>query len=176
FDSLYNKQYSYKYPKAGEENSKVEIHIYDIAHNKDAKAQYEQGDIYIPRIKWTQDDKKLCVFWMNRHQDDLRLLLTNAQTGESNLLYEEKNKYYIDITDDWWFLKDGKNFMFASEMNGFRQIYLYSLDGKTKIQVTKGNYDIDEIGGVDEMNKRIYCTAAYPRPMDRNLLVADFAG
>jgi len=113
---------------------------------------------------------------MNRHQDDLRLLLTNAQTGESNPLYEEKNKYYIDITDDWWFLKDGKNFMFASEMNGFRQIYLYSLDGKTKIQVTKGNYDIDQVSGVDEMNKRIYFTAACPRPMDRNLLVADFSG
>ena len=138
FDSLYNKQYSYKYPKAGEENSKVEIHIYDIAHNKDAKAQYEQGDIYIPRIKWTQDDNGLCVFWMNRHQDDLKLLLTNAQTGSSNLLYEEKNKYYIDITDDWWFLKDDKNFMFISEMNGYNHIYLYSFDGKIGYSLGQG--------------------------------------
>ena len=90
FDNTYNKQYSYKYPKAGEENSKVEIHIYDVANNKDVKAQYEQGDIYIPRIKWTKDDNSLVVFWMNRHQDDLKLLLTNAQTGASNTIVRRK--------------------------------------------------------------------------------------
>jgi dipeptidyl-peptidase 4 len=176
YDSSYNKQYSYKYPKAGEENSKVEIHIYDVAGNKEVKAQYDQGDIYIPRIKWTQDDNTLVVYWMNRHQDDLKLLATNAQSGASNLLYEEKNKYYIDITDDWWFLKDGKNFMFTSEMNGFKQVYLYSLDGKTKTQITKGNFDVSEVNGVDETNKRIYFTMAYPRPLDRNLFVTDFTG
>lgn len=176
YDDSYNKQYSYKYPKAGEENSKIEIHVYDLANAKDVKAQYEQGDIYIPRIKWTRDDNILCVFWMNRHQDDLKLLLTDAHTGTSNLLYEEKNKYYIDITDDWWFLKDGKNLLFASEMNGYRQIYLYSLDGKSKIQLTKDKYDVDDISGVDEKNKLVYYTAAYPRPMDRNLFAASFDG
>lgn len=176
FDNTYNKQYTYKYPKAGEENSKVEIHIYDIAGNKEVKAQYEQGDIYIPRIKWTKDDNNLVVYWMNRHQDDLKLLLTNAKTGTSNILYEEKNKYFVEINDDWWFLKDGKNLLFTSEMNGYRHLYLYSLDGKTKTQVTKGNYEITDVNGVDETNKRIYFTMAYPRPMDRNLFVTDFAG
>ena len=175
FDNTYNKQYTYKYPKAGEENSKVEIHIYDVANNKDVKAQYEQGDIYIPRIKWTQDDNSLVVFWMNRHQDNLKLLLTNAQTGASSNLYEEKNKYYIDINDDWQFMKDGKNYLFTSEMNGFNHIYMYSLDGKTKIQISKGNYEVTGIDGVDEVNKRVFYTMAYPRPMDRNLFVTDFA-
>ncbi|HEX7902967.1 MAG TPA: S9 family peptidase [Chitinophagaceae bacterium] len=176
FDNAYNKQYTYKYPKAGEENSKVEIHIYDIAGNKEVKAQYEQGDIYIPRIKWTKDDNNLVVYWMNRHQDDLKLLLTNAKTGTSNILYEEKNKYFVEINDDWWFLKDGKNLLFTSEMNGYRHLYLYSLDGKIKTQVTKGNYEITDVNGVDETNKRIYFTMAYPRPMDRNLFVTDFTG
>jgi dipeptidyl-peptidase 4 len=176
FDSLHPTQYSYKYPKAGEENSIVEIHIYDISNNKNVKAQFEQGDIYIPRIKWTQDDKSLVVFWMNRHQNNLKLLLTNAQTGANRLLYEEKNKYFVEINDDWWFLKDGKNFLFTSEMNGFRHLYLYSLDGKTKTQVTKGNYEITDVNGVDELNQRIYYTIAYPRPMDRNLYVTDFSG
>src|SRR5258705_1084143 len=176
FDNAYNNQYSYKYPKAGEENSKVEIHIYDVANNNDVKAQYEEGDIYIPRIKWTQDDNSLVVYWMNRHQDDLKLLLTNAQTGMSNLLYEEKNKYYVEINDDWWFLKDGKNFLFTSEMNGHNHIYLYSLDGKNKTQETKGNYKVTDVNGVDEKNKMIYYTLAYPTPMDRNLFVTDFDG
>jgi dipeptidyl-peptidase 4 len=176
FDNTYNKEYRYKYPKAGEENSKVEIHIYDVANNKDVKAEYEQGDIYIPRIKWTLDDNKLVVFWMNRHQDNLKLLLTNAQSGSSNLLYEEKNKYYIDINDDWRFLNDGKTYFFTSEMNGFSHIYMYSLDGKTKMQISKGNYEVTEINGVDEINKQVYYTMAYPRPMDRNVFVTNFTG
>lgn len=176
YDNSYNKTYTYKYPKAGEENSKVEIHIYDVAGNKDVKAQYEQGDIYIPRIKWTQDDKTLVVYWLNRHQDDLKLLATNAQTGASSLMYEEKNKYFVEINDDWWFLKDGKNYMFTSEMNGYRHLYLYSLDGKSKTQVTKGNFEVTEVNAVDEVNKRIFFTMAWPRPMDRNVFVTDFAG
>lgn len=176
FDNAYNKQYEYKYPKAGEANSIVEIHIYDVTSGRDVKAQYEQGDIYIPRIKWTTDDQSLVVFWMNRHQDHLKLLLTQATSGASQLLYEEKNKYYIDINDDWKFLKDGKHFFFTSEMNGYNQIYLYSMDGKTKLQLSKGAFDVVSIDGIDEGNKRVFYTAAYPRPMDRNLFVSDFSG
>ena len=176
FDNTYNKQYNYKYPKAGDANSVVDIFIYNVATGKKVKAQYEQGDIYIPRIKWTQDENSLVVFWMNRHQDNLKLLLTNSKTGVSNLLYEEKNKYFVEINDDWWFLKDGKNFLFTSEMNGFRHLYLYSLDGTSKTQVTKGNHEITDVNGVDEKKRLIYYTVAYPRPMDRNLFVTDFDG
>ena len=176
FDDTYNKQYNYKYPKAGDDNSRVEIHIYNVATGKKVKAQYEQGDIYIPRIKWTRDDNSLVVYWMNRHQDDLKLLMTNAKTGASHLLYQEKNKYFVEINDEWWFLKDGKNLLFTSEMNGFRHLYLYGLDGQSKMQVTKGNYEIADVSAVDEKNRLIYYIAAYPRPMDRNLFVTDFEG
>ncbi len=176
YDNAYNKQYTYKYPKAGEENSKVEIHIYDVANNKDVKAQYEQGDIYIPRIIWTKDVNSLVIFWMNRLQNDLKLLATDAKTGTSNLLYQETNKYFVEITDDWWWLKDGKNFMFTSEMSGYRHLYLYSMDGKTKTQLTKGNFEVTDVNAVDEVNKRIYYTMAYPRPIDRSLFVTDFVG
>jgi dipeptidyl-peptidase 4 len=176
FDNSYNKQYTYKYPKAGDANSKVEIHIYTVANGKDVKAQYEQGDIYIPRIKWTQADNELIVFWMNRHQDNLKLLLTDPVTGNSRSLYEEKNKYYIDINDDLQFLKDGKSFLFTSEMDGFNHIYHYGMDGKSKIQLSKGNYEVTGIDAVDEVNKRVFYTMAYPRPMDRNLFVTDFTG
>ena len=61
---------------------------------KDVKAQYEQGDIYIPRIKWTKDDNHLVVFWMNRHQDDLKLLLTNAQTGDQQYPVRRKEQIF----------------------------------------------------------------------------------
>ncbi|MFZ9387393.1 MAG: S9 family peptidase [Chitinophagaceae bacterium] len=176
YDDAHNKDYRYKYPKAGDDNSKVQIRIYDTRNNQTVDAQYEQGDIYIHRIKWTRDDNTLVVYWMNRHQNDLKLLSTDARTGSSSLLYEEKNKYYVDINDDWWYLKDGKHFLFTSEMSGFNHLYLYSLDGKTKIQVTRGNYEVTDVNGVDETNKRIYFTMAYPRPMDRNVFVTDFEG
>lgn len=176
FDDHYNHQYSYKYPKAGEDNSKIDIHIYNVLTGKDVKAQFEQGDIYIPRIKWTSKDDALVVFWMNRHQNDLKLLLTNANNGSSKLLYEEKNKYYIEINDDWQFLKNNSGFLFSSEMNGYQNLYLYSMDGKKKTAITSAKFDITDINGVDETNQLIYYTAAYPTPMDRNVFVADFSG
>lgn len=176
YDSVNNKDYRYKYPKAGEANSTVSIHIYDVASGKQVPAQFQQGDIYIPRIKWTQDDSKLVVFWMNRLQNNLKLLLTEAATGASKPLYEETNKYYVDINDDWWFLKDGKNILFGSEKDGYYQLYRHSIDGKTKIQLTKGKYDISDVNGVDEANRLVYYTVAYPTPMDRNLFVTDFDG
>jgi len=176
FDNASNKDYRYKYPKAGEANSKVEIHLYNVATAKDVKAQYDTGDIYIPRIKWTQQDDKLVVYWMNRHQDNLKLLLTDAATGTSKPVYEEKNKYFVEINDNWWFLKDGKNLMFTSDMNGYTQLYNYSMDGKTKVQINKLKYDLASVEGVDEKFKLVYYTLAYPTPMDRNLFVSDFEG
>ena len=176
YDNAHNSDYRYKYPKAGDDNSVVEIYIYDVNKDTKAKAQYEKGDIYIPRIKWTTDDRQLVVYWMNRHQNELKLLRTDAATGNSTLLYAEKNKYFVEINDDWWFLKDGKQYLFTSEMNGYRHLYLYHLDGTIKKQLTKGNAEVTEVNAVDEVNKRIYFTLAWPRPMDRNLFVTDFNG
>jgi len=147
-----------------------------VNNGQDVHAKYLQGDIYIPRIKWTQQDNKLVIYWMNRHQDDLKLLLTDAATGDLETMYEEHNKYYVEINDNWWFLKDGSHFLFTSEMNGFNQLYFYSLDGKEKIQVSKMKYDIAGVEGVDEKNRLVYYTLAYPTPMDRNLFVSDFEG
>jgi dipeptidyl-peptidase-4 len=74
---------------------------------------------------------------MNRHQDSLKLLLTDAKTGAAKTMYEEANKYYVDINDDWWFLKDGRHLLFGSEKDGQYSLYLNSIDGKTKTQITK---------------------------------------
>ncbi|MEJ7913369.1 MAG: S9 family peptidase [Chitinophagaceae bacterium] len=176
FDNATNKDYRYKYPKAGEANSKVEIHLYQVSTGKDVKAKFDEGDVYIPRIKWTQQDDKLIVYWMNRHQDHLKLLLTDAASGAAQTVYEEKNKYFVEINDNWWFLKDGKHLLFTSEMNGYTQLYNYSLDGKKKIQLNKTKFDIASVEGVDEKANLVYYTLAYPTPMDRNLFVSDFEG
>lgn len=176
FDDKHNKDYRYKYPKAGDSNSVVSIHVYDVAKGKTVAAKYEQGDIYIPRIKWTSTGNKLVVYWMNRLQNQLKLLLTEPTTGTATTLYEEKNKYYVDINDDWWFLKDGKQFLFGSEMNGWYRLYLQSLDGKSKTELTKMKADVTDVNGVDEKARLVYYTVAYPTPMDRNLFVTSFDG
>ena len=174
YDDKYNQDYRFKYPKAGEANSKVEIHIYNVATAQDIKAQFDTGDIYIPRIKWMKAQDELVVFWMNRLQNELKLLRTNPATGAARLLYEEKNKWYVEINDDWQFLKDG--YLFSSDMNGFKQLYYYSLDGKKKLQLSKLKYDLAEINAVDEKAGLVYYTLAYPTPMDRNFFVSDLSG
>ncbi|RYY56225.1 MAG: S9 family peptidase [Chitinophagaceae bacterium] len=176
FDNLYNNTYSYKYPKAGEANSTVQVFIYNLAKSISVPAQYDQGDIYIPLIKWTANDGQLVVFHLNRHQDDLRLLLTDAATGTSSLLYEEKNKYYVDIKDDWLFTEDGKQLLFTSEKSGFMHIWIRGMDGKSETQISKGNFDVSAIEGIDLKNKKVYYSMAWPTPMDRNLFVTDFSG
>lgn len=175
FNDEYNKEYRYKYPKAGDSNSVVSIHIYNVAAGSTVPVQYEQGDIYIPRIKWANENG-LAVFWMNRLQNHLRLLLTNPATGNATTLYEEKNKYYVDINDDWWFLKDGKGMLYGSEKEGWYRLYLQSMDGKKATLITRLNADIAEVNAVDQKGRMVYYTAAFPTPMDRNLFASDFDG
>ncbi len=176
YNDDHNIDYRYKYPKAGDDNSVVDIFIYNVATQTKVAANYEKGDIYIPRIKWTPDDNTLLVFWMNRHQNHLKLLLTNAANGSAKLMYEEKDKYYIDINDDLEFLPDGKHFVFTSEKDGYNHIYLYSTDGKSKTRISAGNYDVTTINAVDMDKKQVIYTKAYPRPMDRNAFITDFTG
>jgi len=161
YGQLYPKQYKFKYPKAGEPNSLVNIYVYDVKSELIAEVETgKETDIYLPRMQWTKNPNVLCVQRLNRLQNKLELLLADASTGKSNIIYTETNTYYIDITDNLSFLQDGKSFIFTSERDGFNHVYLYSLNGKLIRQLTKGNFDIDELLGVDEKNKLIYYTSS----------------
>jgi dipeptidyl-peptidase 4 len=167
---LYPESEKFKYPKVGSENSKVSIHIYNTKTKKTvATDRTSDPDGYIPRIKWTQDPTQLCMFWMNRHQNHLELLLADAATGKTKLLYQEDNKYYIDITDDFRFLKNGSGFIWASEQDGFNHLYRYGMDGKMIKLLTPGAYDVITVEGVDEKNNTLYYQAAAKSPMEREV-------
>ena len=167
---LYPENVTFKYPKVGMENSKVSVYIYDTkTKNKVAVDRTSDPDGYIPRIKWTNDPSKLCVFWMNRHQNHLELLLANATSGKTSLLLKEENKYYIDITDDLTFLADNDHFIWTSEQDGYNHIYLYGMNGKLKKQLTSGNWEMSTFYGVDEKNKTVYYQAASVSPMEREI-------
>ena len=153
---LYPKVETFKYPKAGEKNSEVSLHIYDVATGlkKDVNLS-NYADFYIARMKWTNDPNVLCAQVLNRHQDNLDLLFIDGTTAASKVALNEKDKAYIDVTDNLTFLKDN-SFIWTSEKDGFNHIYLYDKAGKLKNQVTKGNWEVTNYYGFDEKNKTIY--------------------
>ena len=167
---LYPEYETFKYPKVGEKNAVVSVHIYDVTSGKIVEAAAgDETDIYFPRIKWTQNPNQLCVFRMNRHQNELELLLADARTGNTTLLMKETNKYYIDVDDDLTFLKDGKSFIWTSEQDGFNHIYLYDMKGNLNKQLTKGKYEVSKFFGINEEAKTLYYKSSETSPLEENI-------
>ena len=174
-EGLYMQDYKFKYPKAGEDNSIVEVFVYDVESGKTTKMNTgEETDIYFPRIKWTQNPNVLAIQRLNRHQNHLEILTADATTGETSVIYDETNPYYIDITDNWTFLNDGKRFLMTSEEDGFNHIYLYTMDGKLVKQLTSGNWEVTEVYGFD--GKEVYFQAAKNRSIERQIYAVNLNG
>lgn len=173
----YPRLYTYKYPKAGEANSVVTIHIFDVKNGNIALAQTgPEKDQYIPRIKWAGNTGKLCVYRMNRLQNKLELLLTDAVTGNAEIIYSEENPYYIEINDNLTFLPDGTSFAFTSERDGFNHLYKWNFIKKELTQLTHGGWDVDQVVGVDQVEKCVYYTAGVTTPLERKLYKTDWNG
>ena len=178
FDGLYPTEYKYKYPKPGEKNAIVSIHVYDLASSSiktvDIGAETDQ---YIPRIRWTQDANTVCVLRMNRHQNKVEYLLANASTGATKTLMTETDKYYVDIEkEQLTFLNNGKQFINVSEKDGFNHIYLYDLSGKQITQITKGAWEVSDIYGIDQKNGLIYYQSSESSPLQRDVYVIGLNG
>ena len=153
---LYPTQSVFKYPKAGEKNAEVSLHIYDVAAAKTQKIDLSNyADFYIARLKWTNDQNVLSAQIINRHQDNLDVLFVDGNSGSKKVILNEKDKAYLDVTDNLTFLKDN-SFIWTSEKDGFNHIYYYDKTGKLKNQVTKGNWDVTAYYGFDEKSKIIY--------------------
>jgi dipeptidyl-peptidase-4 len=156
YGKLYPEEYKFKYPKAGEANSVISIYTYDIASGRKQLVDIgKETDIYIPRMQFTRDNNVLCIQRLNRLQNKLELLLCDAASGKSNVIYTEENKAYIDVPEIT-FLNDGKTFLINSERDGWNHIYQYDLSGKLIKQVTKGNWDVDQFYGINEKKKLVY--------------------
>ena len=153
---LYPTQNVFKYPKAGEKNALVSLHIYDLKSNK--KSDINLGnytDFYIPRIKWTNDSNTLSAQILNRHQNLLNLHFINATNGVSNIVLKEQDAAYVDITDNLTFLADN-SFIWTSEKDGFNHIYHYDKNGKLKNQITKGNWEVTAYYGFDAKSNKVF--------------------
>lgn len=176
-DGYYPSYYKFKYPKAGEKNSKVSLHAYCV-QTRDTKTLKVpvDGDSYIPRITFTKNADQLAVMTLNRQQNIFNMYFVNPKSGVSRLILRDENKCYVD--SEWFtsihFLKDG--FTYVSEQDGYAHIYLYSPTGVVQRQVTKGNWDVTRFIGIDEKTKTVYYESAEESPTQRAVYKIDAKG
>ena len=171
-NSIYPGEYRFKYPKAGEKNSVVNVFVYDIKSSHNILMDTgTDTDIYLPRIRWNFTGNDLGILKMNRLQNKLELLFANPFSGDTRLVYTERNKRYIetDFLDYLEFMPDGKSFVILSEQDGFKHLYLYDTGGVKIRQLTTGKFDVIKFYGFDPATKMFYYQAAAVSPMQREV-------
>lgn len=161
YGSLYPERVTFKYPKAGEKNSVVSIHVYDLPSMGTMDVfSGKDTDAYIPRFKWNPEDNRLFVYQMNRLQNELSIFAYNIQNSLSkgniaplaDAVYQETSATYIDINDNLFFLNNNKGFILTSEKDGFQHLYHYLSNGQLSEQLTKGNWEVIDVYGIDAQN------------------------
>jgi len=166
---LYPAVETFKYPKAGEKNASVSLHLYDTAQNLTKNVDLSNySDFYIARLKWTNDANVLSAQVLNRHQDNLDLLFIDGNSATTKIVLNEKDKAYVDVTDNLTFLKDN-SFIWTSEKDGFNHIYLYDKNGKLKNQITKGNWEVTNYYGFDEKTKTVFYQSVESGSINRDV-------
>lgn len=166
--------YSYKYPKAGEDNSKVSVWSYDIKSHQTYKLQVPlAADGYIPRIKMMQEDpQKMIVYTMNRHQDEFNLYTVNPRSTVAQLLIKESSKKYVKEEAMEDVIIGHNNILLPSDRDGYMHLYLYNMAGTQIRKIGDGNYDITAVYGYDEPTGDVYYQAAALNPHDRQVFVS----
>ncbi len=174
--NLYPEEYRFKYPKAGEANSQVDIFIYHLDRDLKVKVELgERSDIYIPRIKWTNDPATLSIQRMNRLQNRIELLFADALKGKTRVVIKESADTYIDVTDNLTFL-DGGEFIWSSEKDGYNHLYMYDAAGNEKVQLTAGEWDVTDFYGIDAKGKNFYYQSSEEGPTQRHVYAASLNG
>ncbi len=175
--NIYPQTLTLKYPKAGTNNPKPAIYIFDTYYKSTKKVDLPEEDFYIPRIMWANDLENVAIFTLNRNQDQVKMYSVNCKSMIAKVILTETAKDYFDYKnlDFVQFLNDGK-FTFASKKDGFRQLYLYNANGILNKQLTAGKYDATEFYGYDSIKKLVYFQAAGISPTSREIYTVDLKG
>ncbi len=175
YGGLYPEEYRFKYPKAGEDNSKVSMHIIPAEGGKAASVNLGTYE-YIPRFQWSPVANELIVLTMNRHQSELKYhLVSNPVAPSDKVFYQENSKTYIDIDNNLTVLADGKSLLRTSEKDGYNHIYQLQFDG-TQRAVTSGSWDVIELYGINEKKGLVYYASAEGGAINRSLYVISLDG
>lgn len=168
----YPGSYSYKYPKAGEDNSTVSAWSYDIKSHKINRLQVPlDADGYMPRIKPTNDPMRIVVYTMNRHQDDLCLYAVNPRSTVAQLIIKEHVDKYVreEAMEGVKFV--GDKILLPSDRSGYTKLYIYNMNGQLQRTIGDGNYDITSVYGYDPKTGDVYYQAAALGATDRQVYV-----
>ena len=169
--NLYPSQVVFKYPKAGEDNSTVNIFLYNLDKKEKILIYTEEDYEYFPRIKWSKDPHVLTMIGLNRHQNKLDFIVVNSKDGSNNILFSEEDRYYIDIHDNLTFLPNNF-FIWTSEKKGYNHIFLKGLDGSEE-QITSGSWEVTSFKGLDSDKMQIFFTSTEDGSINRSLYVLD---
>jgi dipeptidyl-peptidase 4 len=174
YGELYPENYTFKYPKAGEDNSKVSLFI-----TPSMKANAQQVNLgnyeYIPRFQWSTVKNELVAISLNRHQSDINYhLITNPSQPIAQVIYNETSTTYLE-SEFLLFMPDGKSLLHNSDKDGYNHIYQLSFDGKQK-QITKGEWEIIDVYGFNEKLKTIYYSSSENGATNKVLYAISFDG
>ena len=162
-----------RYPKPGDPNPIEKIGVYSFDSRKTVWMDLgAETDVYIPRIKWTNDARTLCIYRLNRLQNHLELLFADAAAGTTRTVLEEKRENgWIDIENGayLYFLKTKKQFLWASERDGWNHVYLFDMAGTQLAQVTKGKWEVSQVAGLTPDEKTLYYVSTEASPLERHL-------
>ena len=178
-DSIYSYTIPVEYPKVGEDLSPAKIGVIDLQSQKITwmKIPGESNKFYLPRMTWLPGKEKLMIQQLNRKQNHSKIFIADSDTGESDLLMEEKDDAWVDLRSSWpyqvkagWkFINKGREFLYTTEKDGWSHIYRFNIKNKTEYLVTKGDYDVVTPLAYDEKNEEIYFIASPENPTERYL-------
>ncbi|MGD0938419.1 MAG: S9 family peptidase [Terracidiphilus sp.] len=168
---------SIAYPKPGGAIPTVHLFVKAVSGRKSLQIDLgNDTNVYIPRVQWLPDGKHLAIERLSRDQKKLDLLLADAVTGKTRTILTEKDVYWIDLSDDLYFLRDSQRFLWTSERTGYRHLYLYDLSGRDPVQLTHGNWEVTSLVGVDEAAGVAFFTATEASALERQLYRVNLDG
>ena len=164
------KVFEQRYPFAGTDNVTVKLGVIELGAGEIRWLDLgDEADIYLPRVGWLRDNKHLAVQRQSRDQKTLELLFYDVETGETRPVLTETSDTWVNLHGDLRFLKEKKQFIWASERNGYKHLYLYDLDGKMIRRLTDGEWDVDGLRGIDEKKGLVYFEGFAKSPLEKHL-------
>ena len=171
------KMIEQKYPSAGTPNVKIRL---AIQHLKTQQRNWvdlgKDEDIYLARGKWMPDSEHFTYQWQNRTQQELELRSVNVKAHSQEVLLTESSNTWVNLHDDFTFINQGKQFIWASERDGFKHLYLFNSDGTLVRQLTKGEWVVDQLEAVDEKAGKVYFTGRKDTPLESHLYSVNLKG
>ena len=167
-----------RYPQAGTPNADVRLGVVAAATGGAPRWMDlgEPRDRLLARVAWLPDSSALAVQRTNRVQNRLDLLLADPATGAARPILRETSRAWINVSDDMALLKDGRRMVWPSERDGWNHLYLYTLDGQSVKQLTRGDWIVESVAGVDEQARLVYYVSTEESPLERHLYRVDFNG